>query len=42
MLAKALAHNFESKLLLLDVHDFSIKVTMNNFFFKPSLHVAFG
>ncbi|KAF9671201.1 hypothetical protein SADUNF_Sadunf12G0022800 [Salix dunnii] len=26
MLAKALAHNFESKLLLLDVHDFSIKM----------------
>ncbi|KAJ6748878.1 AAA ATPASE putative-RELATED [Salix purpurea] len=26
MLAKALAHNFESKLLMLDVHDFSIKM----------------
>lgn len=28
MLAKALAHYFESKLLLLDVTDFSIKVTL--------------
>ena len=31
MLAKALAHKFESKLLLLDVSDFSMKVTMNKF-----------
>ena len=31
MLAKALAHDFESKLLLLDVSDFSMKVTMNKF-----------
>jgi hypothetical protein len=31
MLAKALAHYFESKLLLLDVNDFSLKVTFYSF-----------
>jgi hypothetical protein len=33
MLAKALAHRFESKLLLLDVSDFSLKVTFTAFIF---------
>lgn len=35
MLAKALAHYFESKLLLLDVTDFSIKVTRSALFHHP-------
>ncbi len=33
MLAKALAHYFESKLLLLDVNDFSLKVTFTALIF---------
>ena len=31
VLAKALAHYFEAKLLLLDLTDFSLKVTMKSF-----------
>lgn len=37
MLAKALAHVFESKLLLLDVTDFSIKVTICSFSIQQTL-----
>lgn len=34
MLAKALAHYFEAKLLLLDITDFSLKVCMPTFYFS--------
>ncbi|XWS48865.1 hypothetical protein CRYUN_Cryun13aG0113200 [Craigia yunnanensis] len=39
MLAKALAHYFESKFLLLDVTDFSLKVSIAHFFLPPSLNL---
>lgn len=38
MLAKALAHYFEAKLLLLDVTDFSLKVGV----WSKCIHVGFG
>lgn len=40
MLAKALAHYFEAKLLLLDVNDFSLKVSICHFFLKKKLHTV--
>ena len=41
MLAKALAHYFESKLLLLDITDFSVKVIFHGFSFYLIYLVAY-